>query len=185
MLVIRKRPGRYRWFESRVGRVVLFLGIVWSIEGAFLALQNGLKDLLDVIQVGVASSEIVGSPDANRHCKAPGEQVNAEAPVDRQLARLLAFRMGVDFGLAGAATFSMADQPEIITRLLQQVRDRAGALAVPAPELPVIRHMATAVSEFVADLDSDTHCTAAELTNRYTPGHGHLYKLGVVVGYAA
>ena len=57
-------------------------------------------------------------------------------------------------------------------------------LGVPPPELPVIRHMAAALGEFADDLEMDRQCTAARLASRYTPAHGNIYKLSVMVGFS-
>jgi hypothetical protein len=51
--------------------------------------------------------------------------------------------------------------------------------------LQVIGHITSALAEFAHDLSVDRQCTAARLASRYTPAHGHIYRFGVVVGYAA
>jgi hypothetical protein len=173
----------------------LFLGIVWSIAGAFLVLQNGLPALLnEVIGLGLVSPELTIDrqlqEEAARRCAepqaAPPTHGQAMADAAALSVRYAAFQMGRGFGIAGGTSFSsQGGQPEQIAPLLQEVRAQAMALGVPAPELPVIRYMASALAKFAEDLNADRQYTAARLASRYTPAHGDIYRFGVVVGYAA
>jgi len=182
---------RRRWWETYPARGLLFLGIVWSIAGAFLVLQNALPALFDAaLMRGLVSPDLAVNSklqeEAARRCAEPeparaDRQATADAAT-LQRTRYAAFQMGFGFGTAAVARSSGAVQPELIAPVMQEVRRQAMALGVPAPELPVSRHMATEVGEFADSLEADPQCTAARLTSRYTPAHGHLYKLGTVVG---
>ena len=191
--------GTRRWSDSRLGRGAIFLGIVWSIAGASLLILQGLPSLLvEAVAVGLISADLTG----DRRAGADGIQRCAEqdvAQADRQAvvndaalqrARYSAFRMGRSFGLAAGTAFSgTSGRSEQVTPMLQQVMQevhgQAASLGVPAPELPVVRHMSTALSEFADDLSGDRQCTAARLASRYSPVHGEIYRFGAVIGYAA
>ena len=182
---------RRRWWETHLARGLLFLGIVWSISGAFLVLQNALPALFytAVVRDWVSPDFTVNSKlqeEAARRCAEPeAARTNGRTALDAvtlQRARYAAFQMGFRFGTAAAAHSSGAVQPELVTPVLQEVQRQAMALGVPTPELPVVRHMATAVGEFADDLEADRQCTAARLASHYTPAHGDIYKFGTVVG---
>ena len=66
------RSGRRRWSETHLGRGLLFLGIVWSIAGAFLVLQNLLPELL---HQSVTRGWV--SPDLAINSQLPDERVRA------------------------------------------------------------------------------------------------------------
>src|SRR5262245_50677939 len=147
------RSGRRRWLETRLGRGLLFLGIVWSIEVAFLIPQNVLPSLLNqVIGLGLVSQEFATDrqvrDEAARRCAEPETAPNnGQATVDAgalQRARYAAFQMSGGFGIAAGTAFSgQIGQPERIALPLQEVKGQAIALGVPAPELPVIGHTAS------------------------------------------
>jgi hypothetical protein len=189
------RSGPQRWSETRLGQGVLFLGIVWSVAGAFLVLQNVLLTVFaQAVVLGWLSPEITASrhlqEEAAQRCAEPGaERVDGPAAADEETlrrARYAAFQMGMGFGMAAGAPFSgTVGQLERIALLVQETRDHAMELGVPPPELPEIRHLASALSEFTDDLDADHQCTAARLASRYTPAHGDIYRFGAVIGYAA
>ena len=189
----RRRP----WSETHLARGLLFLGIVWSIAGTFLVLQNGLVSLsAHGIGIGIIPPELASSSamreEAARRCGDPwtqgagsGARTAAESAA-LQRAALDAYRMGRGFGITAGSVFSGLSRPtDGGSALLQEVRGQAIALGVPPPELPTIRYTATALSEFADAVQADRQCTAARLAGQYTPRHGHLYNLGVMIGYAA
>jgi hypothetical protein len=183
------RSDRRQWSETGLARGLLFLGIVWSIAGAFLVLQNLLPELLaQAVTQGWVSPDIAVNrtlvEDAGRRCAEPDAGRPALAPPVLQRARYAAFQMGFGFGTAVVAHTSGTVQPELITRALRDVQREAMALGVPTPELPAIRHTATVLGEFADELEADRQCTAARLASRYTPAHGNIYKLGTVVGFS-
>ena len=184
------KPDHRRWSESKLARALLFLGIVWSIAGAFLVLQNALPMLFDGAAMrGWFSPELAVDAklqeEAVRRCTEPeGARQLPVDPVTLQRARYMAYQMGFGFGTAAVAHTSATVQPELIVRAMQDVQREAVTLGVPKPELPVIRHMATALGEFADQVEADRQCTAARLASRYTPAHGNVYKLGIVIGFS-
>jgi hypothetical protein len=170
-----------------LGEASLFLGIVWSIAGAFLVLQNLLPELL---HQSVTRGWV--SPDLAINSQLPDERSPSRSGAGQWAGRgrrghapahaIRRIPDGQGFGIAAGARFSGTGQPE---PLLQEVRGQAMALGVPTPELPVIRHMASALSEFADDIEADRQCTVARLASQYTPAHGHIYRFGAAVGYAA
>jgi hypothetical protein len=101
--------------ETRLGRGLLFLGIVWSIEFAFLVPQNVLPLLLDqAIGLGLVSQEFTTDrqvrDEAAQRCAEPETaptkgQTTADAGA-LQRARYAAFQMGRGFGIAAGTAFS-------------------------------------------------------------------------------
>jgi hypothetical protein len=192
------RFGGRRWTETRLGRVALFLGIVWSVSGSFLALQSGLPALLAVaIDRGWVGTELFADGSRTKEARektaalrcaaaAPSGVTTVADAAALQRARHAAFQMGRGFGIVAGVTYSVTGmQPALLAQQMRKVRDMAAALGVPAPELPLIHHLAGALSEFSEALEMDDQCTASRLAGRYAPVHGHLYRLGVMVGYAA
>lgn len=183
------RSGRGQWPETRLARGLLFLGIVWSIAGAFLILQNGLSTLIDqVLLRGWVSPDLAVNSklreEAARRCAVPDAARTAIDAATLQRARTAAYQMGKHFGMAAVARSSGTVQPELLGPILLEVRRQAVALGVPPPELPAIRHMATELGEFTDDLEADRQCTASRLASRYTAAHGEIYRFGTVIGYA-
>src|SRR4051794_27921105 len=107
------RVGRQPWSETRFGRVVLFLGIVWSIAGAFLVLQSGLVEFVDqAVRAGwISPTRTASAPqpvmDARCAGTSPGVEPSAaqNAPDAAQLrgARYAAWQVGKGFGMAAGA----------------------------------------------------------------------------------
>jgi hypothetical protein len=187
--VLNSRSSRWQWLQTRIGQVFLFLGIVWSIAGAFLVLQNVLPALLakaaalSWVSPGLTvNSEL--QKEAAQGCAEAERRTTADAET-LQHARYAAFQMGLRFGSAAGALFSFGRRADEVAPLMQEVQDHAAALGVPKPELPELRHMATALDEFTDDLEADRQCTVASLANRYTKAHSDTYRFGAVVGYAA
>jgi hypothetical protein len=178
--------GRRRWSETPVARGLLFLGIVWSIAGAFLVLQNALPELIQqaVMQGWLSPEHVVDSKlqaQAARRCAEPAAARSAVDTATLRRTRYAAFQMGYVFGTAVVAHASGTVQSEQVARALQEVKGQAMALGVPAPELPVIRHMAESIGGFTDSLEEDRQCTTARLASRYTPAHGDLFRFGAVV----
>jgi len=163
-------------------RGALFLAVVWSISGAYLVLLNGQTELVNrAIRVGLIPPDLVISREGKEHaaqrCAAsgavPAHVGSVTDAADLRTARIVAYEMGMKFGLAESNSF-LADRREAVINIMQDVRRFASGLSVPAPELP---------STFSGtDLESDPQCTASRLASRYTPAHGQIYKFGVAVG---
>ena len=189
----RSKVKSYRppWSATRLWRGLLFLGIVWSIAGAFLVLQNVLPELfVRAVGTGWIAPELTVNrslkEEAALRCNDDaGETRVVTDPAALQSARYMAFRMGTGFGVAAGTASMREGRAESAAPLLNQVRAQAEALGVPPPELPAIRHLASALVEFSDELEADRQCTAFLLARRYTPIHSDIFRFGSVVGYAA
>ena len=186
------RPGRGGGFLARLLRGMLFLAIVWSIAGAFLALQVGTPWLVDnALKVGWIPEELAMPGGVRTEGAAQCVDVGAESgvrtsgPIDPSIlhqARYLTWRLGRDLGFAAAVAGTASD--EQIQSLQRGLATLAEAIAVPAPLPPKIQHLANALHEFEVYLEQDPQCVAARLTSKYEPSFGYLYKFGAVIGHS-
>jgi hypothetical protein len=181
------------WSETRVRRGLLFVTIVWSIAGAFLALEFGWPELLHrAIGAGWVPEELVmpieARSDAAERCAQSNiakatENTGLDDPALMRQVRyaswMLGQRLGLAAGMAGAG-FEAAQ----ITSLLGDLDAWAARLGLPTPRPPEIRHIANELNEFAVYLEADPHCVAASLTSRYGESYGSLYKFGAVIGHA-
>ena len=176
--------------ETRTGRFLTGVAIVWSIAGAFVALEIGLPELLSrAVSAGVVPDSLLMpgglSRDSTTHCQ-PGSSPGAATPsADKTAveARYLAWRLGFQVGWsAGLANMKQSDEGS--ARLLAEWQAKAGHLGIPAPVVPPIRHTANALGEFELHLESDPQCTAARFSQLYGQRHGSAFKLGGYVGFA-
>src|SRR5262245_44103123 len=99
---------RRRWSETPLARGLLFVGIVWSIAGSFLVLQNLLPALLaQALTQGWISPDIAVNrtleEEANRRCAEPQATRSALDTPTLQRTRYAAFQMGFGFGTAVVA----------------------------------------------------------------------------------
>lgn len=181
------KAGR-KFSESRAGRALIFLAIVWSIAGAFLALEIGLPALLaQVVQSRWIPDSLV-LPDAAKlsaHCPKEHE---SRAKLDDQTLRevryaawYLGFEVGSLTGLDSMGRLDAAKLPESFERL----KALAGGLNVPAPLLPEIGQSADALHEFTVHIETDPQCTAATLSQHYGEGERAIYKMSAYIGHSA
>ena len=126
-----------RWSETPLAHGLLFLGIVWSIAGAFLVLQSLLPELVEqIVTRGWVSPDIAVNrkldEEAQRRCAEPQTATRpAPSPATLQRARYAAYQMGFGFGTAAVAHTSGTNQRELIVRALQEVqREAPGARRV-------------------------------------------------------
>ena len=189
-------PSSHRsWSESRLGRGLLFLGVVWSIAGAFLLLQVGLPEIVArVFKAGWIPNELAmpktSRPDAASTCadisssSSPAETgVGADQAVLQQ-ARYLSWKLGFKLGFAAAVASAGIAEDTQLAKLMEERQPLAEALGVQAPKLPEIEHFATALHEFEVYIEADPQCVSAQLARQISPQHGALYKLGAVIGIA-
>jgi hypothetical protein len=175
---------RRSFSESPIGRFLIGVAIIWSIAGAFVALEIGLPELLGrAVEAGAVSDGMVMpgglTPEPPAHCGPSG----APAPNAPRETRYIAWRLGHQVGWsAGLANMDQSD--EASARALAQWQARAGDIGIPAPLVPRIRHAAKALGEFEAHIESDPQCTAARLSQTYGKRYGSTFKLGAYVGYA-
>ena len=165
------------------------VAVVWSIAGAFVALEIGLPELLSrAVMAGAIPDSMVMPSDANpdtSRCSpssAPRPQSPSalKPPVD---PRYLAWRLGFQVGfVAGLANAGRSDDGT--ARSLAEWQAIAADFGIPAPLLPRIRHTAKALGEFELHIESDPQCTAARLSQAYGQRYGSAFKLGAYVGFA-
>jgi hypothetical protein len=174
--------------ETRTGRFLTGVAIVWSIAGAFVALEIGLPELLSrAVRAGVVPDRLVipsdVTPDSSSHCR-PSSATVSPPPKAPDEARYLAWRLGFQVGWsAGLANAKLGDEGS--ARSLAEWQARAGEFGIPAPSVPSIRHAARALGEFELHIESDPQCTAARLSQAYGQPRGSAFKLGAYVGFAA
>ena len=172
---------------SRARRIVIFLVVVWSIGGAFYALQAGLSELAWWWNSSAAPAAVVlpaQSQAALAHCT---EFIQGLPPsphsFDSRQTSYLAWSLGYNLGLADAA-MSLKFRPRSeVEEMLQRSLPASRALGVPAPAVHQRRADASVVREFAQELEEDPMCIAAALKHRYSPRHAALYKFGVTVGF--
>lgn len=187
-------PGR-RFLERLPGRVILFLGIVWSVSGAFQTLELGLPELVAVaVRRGWFDPDMVAGSNRPKEAResaaaarcAATTAIPADAdPVARRHSRQAAFHIGLSLGMAAEMHARLQPRQDLIEKEMEETRQRAAALAVPAPPLPSVNHYATALGDFATYLEQDPACTASSLMLKYGPDNGRLYRFGAVLGYSA
>jgi hypothetical protein len=185
--------GSRPWIESRVGRLVSFVAITWSIAGGFLLLQVGLPELIDfAAKKGfIPDSLLLQPPRAAGVDCAPAIQRARASVVDPQVAaqaRFLVWRMGFHTGFAAGIASATAGSPSPVDpapRLAEQPHQIAGLVGVDPPTLPAIQHAANALSEFQTFVTQGAGCVAAQLADKYSPREAALFQYGLVVGHAA
>ena len=181
------------WSETRVGRALLFLAVVWSIAGAFLALQLGLPELLGLaVSRGWVGAELVMPTPVTTDtasCSQDGAgltqwpSMSASDPDVMAELRYATWVLGQRLGFA-AGMVDAGLPPERLDPLLDEIATAARRLGLAPPRLPEIRSVANALHEFAVYVEADPECVAAGLTARYGPRLGHLYKFGAVIGHA-
>ena len=188
----RVRNGRRSWTESRVGRLVSFVAITWSIAGAFLLLQGGLPTLVDAaVRKGWIPDSLVleKPPAATADCDSAIARAHSSATDPRVAARarLLIWRMGFQSGFAAgiASATSGTSTPLDSASALAQPRQIAETLGVDAPTLPAIEHTANALHEFQVFVAHDPGCVATQIADKYSPRAAALYRFSLIVGHAA
>jgi hypothetical protein len=179
--------GQHSLSEIPLARGLLFIAIVWSIAGAFLALEFGWSELLhQSIRAGWVREDRVLPIQVCRPQDIDAQEATASSPVDpaamRQV-RYATWMLGQRFGLAAA--MAGASFPETETApLLEDLQRWAATLHLPTPAPPKIQHIVNQFIEFGDHLEADPQCVAARLTSRYGPRYGYLYKFGAVIGHS-
>lgn len=177
-----------KFSESRAGRALIFLAIVWSIAAAFLALNIGIPALFDQAVESRWIPDSLVLPNAAKlsaHCPSGNEPREKLGDARLREVRHAAWRMGFEVGsltgLAGMGRLDVAKLPESFERL----KAFAGGLNVPAPVLPEIGQSANALHEFAVHIETDPQCTAATLSQHYGEGERAIYKLSAYIGHSA
>jgi hypothetical protein len=179
--------------KTRVARGLWFVAIVWSIAGAFLALEFAGPELLSrSIRAGWLPGELA-MPTQERMPAAvvcrqqdvdTAEAATAEVEDARamQQMRYASWMLGQKFGFATAMANAGIAGAEMAA-LREEVQRWAAMLRLPTPAAPQSQHILNQLSDFGDHLEADPQCIAARLTRRYGPRYGYLYKFGAVVGY--
>jgi hypothetical protein len=167
-------------------RALLFVGIAWSIAGAFQLLTRGGPWLLDrAVKGGLVPDRLVAPRPRAVDCTAAVQGMAKRTLDDATLrsARVAAYQMGFNLGLfAGArsAGSKVAEPPS-----LRQEQDQlALALAVPRPVASDVRQLADALHEFAVHVAADPECIGARLAAGYSPEHDALFRFGAFVGHS-
>lgn len=179
---------RRGFFHSRLGRVLLFVAIVWSVAGSFIAIEIAALGGMDVLMSKPALSGGLVLSNATRDSKtcspAPGERA---VPVETNPAevRVAAWVLGLKIGRDALARQYASVDPNTLAQALKDVETLANMLSVPPPQAFVPRQVANANSEFVAFVESNSNETARSLALEHSSEACHLFKLGVLWGYAS
>lgn len=94
-------------------------------------------------------------------------------------SRLDAFAFGRTFAVSAAAIESRGE--ELAPEAAKLLTAAAAVLGIPAPPLFRARHKAQFLVEFSAYLDADPARTALALSEKYSAGHGELFRLGAAL----
>jgi hypothetical protein len=167
-------------------RALLFVGIAWSIAGAFQLLSNGGPWLLDrAVKASLIPDKLIAPRPRAVDCSAAVQGMPKRALDDAALrrTRAAAYQMGFNLGLVTGArnAGSKAAEPPS----LREEQDRlALELGVPRPAVPPLEHLADALHEFTEYVAADPDCLGARLAAGYSPEHDALYRFGAFVGHS-
>lgn len=178
--------------KAPLARGVWFVAIVWSIAGAFLALEFGWSEFLHrSISAGWLPGELA-MPTQERMLVEVCRQEDADAAeaatvviedaAALQQMRYATWMLGQQFGFA-AAMANMGFTGAQTAPLREELQTWATMLRLPIPAAPESRHILHQLNDFGDYLEADPQCIAARLTLRYGSRYGYLYKFGAVVGY--
>lgn len=178
---------RRGFLHSRAGRVLLFVAIVWSVAGSFIAFEiaalGGMGFLL-------SKPEFAGNlalSNAARDSKTCTVEAGANGtggghtPAE---VRVTAWLMGLNIGRDGIARQSASVDRNTLAEVMKDVETLANTLGVPAPQSFVPRQLADANTEFIRFVETDSNETAKALAHRHSAEACHLFKLGAFWGYA-
>ncbi len=178
---------RRGFLHSRLGRIVVFVAIVWTVAGSFIAIEIAA---LGGMGWFMARPDMAGSlvlSNATRDSKtctpAAGEKA-APAAANTAEVRTAAWLMGLNIGRDGVARQSASVDRNTLAEVMKDVETLASTLGVPAPQPFVPRQLADANTEFIKFVESDSNETAQALAHRHSPEACHLFKLGAFWGYA-
>ncbi len=187
------RFGQRSFSETSLARGALFVAIVWSIAGAFLALEFASNQLFyQAMRAGWLPAELVQGTrlmPATLVCRqedvdaTEAANVDVNDPIALREARSASWYLGLMFGFATAmSNVGLTGAQMAADR--EDVEKRAAMLRLPVPVAPKSRHVLDQMFDFHTNLEADPQCVAARLTRRYGPRFGYLYKFRAVAGYA-
>jgi hypothetical protein len=176
--------------RSRPFRIIVFLAIVWSIAGAFVAVETlsvasfEFARVRRVVPPEMAISQ--QSPAAKSHCEEVLKSMPPfrPAPDVQAQSRYLAWRLGQRLGLAGALLASEAT-PSAVSAVLSSTTETSKVMGLPQVTAPPPGLAANALRDFSLFLQEDPQCVAAALSAHYSPEHAALFRFGASVAIAA
>jgi hypothetical protein len=173
---------RRGFFHSRVGRVLLFVAIVWAVAGSFVAFEIAILGGMDWVMSSERTRDIALG-NAARDSKTCTVEAGARAEPAGEV-RVAAWTMGLMIGRDGVARQSASVSRDTLAEGLKDVEALANTLGVPSPQPFVPRQLADANTEFIRYIESDANETARALAREHSSSVCHLFKLGAYWGYA-
>jgi len=178
------------FWRTRVGRALMFVGIVWSVATSFVAFELVFLRGTDLLMSRPALSGSLVLSAATRSsqtCVVPADHAagTGETPMDPAQARLGAWLLGRKIGRDAIARQYASVDRNLLAQSFHETQQFAALLGTPAPGVFVPQHAATANTEFIAFVEADASQTARQLALRHSAGTCLLYKLGAFWEYAA
>lgn len=173
---------RRGFFHSRLGRVLLFVAIVWAVAGSFVAFEIAILGGMDWVMSSERTSGLALA-NAARDSKTCTGEAGARAEPAAEV-RVAAWTMGLMIGRDGVARQSASVSRDMLAEGLKDVAALANTLGVPSPQPFVPRQLADANTEFIRFVESDANETARALAREHSSEACHLFKLGAYWGYA-
>lgn len=188
MSKVSPRDGHGRFLRSRLGRILAFVGIVWSIAATFVLFELatlGVMDLLLSRPALLGGLALSRATRTSRTCAVEPDDRPSDARARsgaeiRATAWLMGLKMGRD---ALARQYASVDR-RLLDQVQAEVHTLATGLGVPPPAVFVPRHLADANTEFIAHVEADPGRTARQLAVLHSPDACVHFKLGALWGYA-
>jgi len=175
--------------KLRVRRTLVFLAVVWSIGGLFLALEAVMRELSWFSASKSLPATLVlpkQSHAAFLHCQevVKGLPAPTHTPEIAKRTSYLVWSIGYMLGSADASTAAGIANQAAVEAALRQSLPVTNALGTPPLALPRHGRSSYALAEFSTFLEEDPPCVAAALESRYSPKYAALYKFSAAVGFA-
>jgi len=170
-----------------LGKIAVFVGIVWTVAASFVAFEFAALRGMDVV---LAHPTLFGSlllANATRNstaCDVAAAPQPLPAGVDRAAIRGAAWSLGQRVGLDAQAAMSSTVTPEALRASAHGIAELTGVLGVPAPPRFTPAAVVNANTEFVTFIETDAAHTAHQLATAYSPEACRLYKLAAFWAYA-
>ncbi len=176
--------------KLRVRRTLVFLAVVWSIGGLFLALEAVMRELSWFSASKSLPANLVlpkQSHAAFLHCQevVKGLPSPAQTPEIAKRTSYLVWSIGYMLGSANASIAAGIANQAAVEGALRQSLQVTNVLGIPPLVLPQHGRSACALTEFSTFLEEDPPCVAAALESLHSPKHAALYKFGAAVGFAS
>ena len=175
---------RANWVDSRWGRALLFVAVVWGVAGSFIAIQIVLEQSLDRVLAHPTAATDFALSTATRTsltCESGRSGARSLTPEVRSTAWMLGLKTGRD---AIARQYSSVNASTLAASR-KEVEMFSSAAGVPVPSIFVAAHAVNANTDFIAYVESEAMQTARALAAAYAPEACRLFKLGALWGYAS